>query len=219
MDENQLVIDEDERLLAYILNSCDPNIPADENNYDDCSASRGSGDVVGRMIGKISRPNSRPCLLFTGHIGCRKSSELAEFTRRLNQHQAEKGLRPWFVVNFKALQYLNEYNVSSLELSLSIFEEFEVQLRKKGILILDSFFSNLWKKIEGKIPIPVNHSHLSSIYRIQSSIFKPGTFWKSLKFRVNSVALLTRAMAAIFRSIEPIRIFDFRSLSNSSADF
>ena len=40
----------------------------------------------------------------------------------------------------------------------------------------------------------------------QSSIFRPGTFWKSDKLRVRRMASLARAIAAIFKSIVPIRI-------------
>lgn len=148
-----MTITDDAKLLTYILNSCDPAIPADENNYVDCSAVRGGGDVIGDMLAKIVNSNGHPCLLFTGHVGCGKSSELIALKRRLDERQKERGLKPYFVVHFKALEYLNEYNVSSLELFLSIFEELETKLKTIGIPIEDLYIKKLWKKIAGIVPI------------------------------------------------------------------
>ena len=54
---------------------------------------------------------------------------------------------------------------------------------------------------------------------VQSSTAKFGTFWKSTSLRVKTVMSLARAMAAILRSIVPMRMrWRRRSLKTSAAD-
>lgn len=50
---------------------------------------------------------------------------------------------------------------------------------------------------------------INSIYCVQSSIFKLAICPKSEVLRVNTVALLTIAIAAIFKSIVPRRGYNF----------
>jgi hypothetical protein len=61
------------------------NSGTDEKYYIDFSAVRG-GDIIGKIKQKITffQPNNPTCTLFTGHIGCGKSTELLRLQMELD---------------------------------------------------------------------------------------------------------------------------------------
>lgn len=122
----------DSEILGQLRYACYGNIPADKEYYQDCQEVRGGGDVIKSMMDHLS-PGSRPCLLFTGHIGCGKSSELLEFERRLVESRKQSGLKSLFVVRYRLLDYLNEFNVSSFDILITLISALEDELQKHNI--------------------------------------------------------------------------------------
>jgi hypothetical protein len=60
--------------------------PEDKKYYIDFSSVRG-GEIIGKLKKKITffSPDDPTCVLFTGHIGCGKSTELLRLKTELEQ--------------------------------------------------------------------------------------------------------------------------------------
>lgn len=69
--------------LKTIYNACDPYKPATAEYYLDCSTARGSSRITQEVQRHLSLAADPRALLFSGHIGCGKSSELAHLARTL----------------------------------------------------------------------------------------------------------------------------------------
>ncbi|EDX72077.1 hypothetical protein MC7420_7557 [Coleofasciculus chthonoplastes PCC 7420] len=70
--------------IAQFYQACNPSPlkfanPQDQKYYIDFSSVRGGNTIkeIGRTITRLS-PNKPTCQLFTGHIGCGKSTELQQ---------------------------------------------------------------------------------------------------------------------------------------------
>ncbi|MBW4493597.1 MAG: ATP-binding protein [Oscillatoria princeps RMCB-10] len=98
--------------------------PEDKKYYIDFSSVRG-GDIIGKLKKRIAffSPDSPTCTLFTGHIGCGKSTEL----RRL---QAELELEGFHVVYFESSEDLELTDVDIIDLLLAIARRISQSLDK-----------------------------------------------------------------------------------------
>ncbi|HEY9668975.1 MAG TPA: ATP-binding protein, partial [Coleofasciculaceae cyanobacterium] len=80
--------------LPTFFKACNPaktlvvGNPDDRQYYIDFSSVRGGRiiEAIGRTITRLS-PDEPTCQLFTGHIGCGKSTELFRLKAQLEQHQ------------------------------------------------------------------------------------------------------------------------------------
>ncbi len=106
----------------------------DRQYYIDCSDVRG-GQIIEEMERTIVRlsPNAPTCQLFTGHIGCGKSTELLRLKYLLEQ-------QGFHVVYFESSQDLVMSDVDTTDILLAIayqvsesLEKAEVNIQKKGL--------------------------------------------------------------------------------------
>lgn len=138
---------ETERIRKY-YNTCEPNTPAPKKYYIDFSQSRGSGDLRAQVIGRIEKANEYVHLLFTGHVGCGKSSELNALQSELEAVPKNAGRKHFFVCPFSTLEYTNAYDLSIPELILAFVAEFGAVLRDRaGIQLEDSYFVGKYREI------------------------------------------------------------------------
>jgi hypothetical protein len=72
-----------EDLRSYLYNQFDPARPADLKSYVDCHEERGGLTFVEDCLEELKIAMSPQCFLFSGHIGCGKSSELRHFKAQL----------------------------------------------------------------------------------------------------------------------------------------
>ncbi len=77
-------------VLSHIYNSCDPYKPAAED-YFDCTPARGSNALVPRFMKHLALSKGRLHFLFSGHVGCGKSSELRQLKIALDNASSSEG--------------------------------------------------------------------------------------------------------------------------------
>jgi hypothetical protein len=98
--------------------------PEDKKYYIDFSSVRG-GDIIGKLKQKIAllSPDTPTCTLFTGHIGCGKSTELRQLQAKLEKEG-------FHVVYFDSNEDLELADVDIIDLLLVIARRISQSLEK-----------------------------------------------------------------------------------------
>lgn len=121
----------------------------DRQYYIDFSSVRG-GEIIKEIARTITRsPNERTCQLFTGHIGCGKSTELL----RLNTELENQGFH---VVYFESSQYLDLVDLGISDILLAITGRISENLESTGIRLRPRFFTNLFADIVRLLNTPID---------------------------------------------------------------
>jgi len=144
--------------LARFFTACNPSKtlivsnPSDRQYYIDFSAVRGCKIVeeLQRTIVRIS-PNEPTCQLFTGHIGCGKSTEL----QRL---KAELELAGFHVVYFESSQDLDMADLDVTDILLSVARQVSLSLESIGINLKPGYFTNLFQEVADFLQTPIELS-------------------------------------------------------------
>lgn len=120
----------------------------DRRYYIDFSQVRGAEVVeeVGRTI-EFMEPDPT-CQLFTGHIGCGKSTELL----RLKAELENKGFH---VAYFESTNVLETSDVEVSDLLLAIAHQISENLRDAGIPLVGRYFANLLQECANFLQTPV----------------------------------------------------------------
>ncbi len=134
-------------ILKHIYNACDPYQPAPEEYYLDCSEVRGDSALAGEYIRRLQLADDYLSFLFSGHIGCGKSSELKHLCRILEN--AEQGQRRFFPVLLNVSDYLDDYDADVTDLLLAIVAELAASLRERlKIKLEDNYFAKRFNEIK-----------------------------------------------------------------------
>ena len=144
--------------LSRFFKACNPSKTlvmgdaSDQQYYIDFSDVRGCKIVeeLQRTIVRIS-PDEPTCQLFTGHIGCGKSTEL----QRL---KAELEVAGFHVVYFESSQDLDMADIDVSDILLSVARQVSVSLEAIGIKIKPGYFANLFKEIGDFLQTPIDLS-------------------------------------------------------------
>ncbi len=144
--------------------------PEDKKVYIDFSSVRG-GDIIKRLKQKITvlKPNQPTCALFTGHIGCGKSTELL----RLKKELEEAGFH---VVYFESSEDLEMSDVDIADVLLSIarriiqsLEEKEIPVEARGFkLLLEGVFKQILNSEIKSFSISLGIAHITAKARSDS---------------------------------------------------
>ena len=130
----------------HFFHACDPSRtlrvgnPSDYKYYVDFTSVRG-GKIIRRLERTIlnrSQLNQSTCQLFTGHIGCGKSTEL----RRLQAELEEQG---FYVVYFESTEDLDMANVDISDILLAIARQISINLEAINIRLEPNRFQQLLK--------------------------------------------------------------------------
>ena len=132
--------------LEQFFQACNPaeridmKNPDDRRYYIDFAAVRGGKaiDALKRTITRLS-PNSPTCQLFTGHIGCGKSTELS----RLETELLDAGFH---VVYFRATEDLDVADVDITDILLAIARQIGASLEENQIKLQPKGFKAFLKK-------------------------------------------------------------------------
>jgi hypothetical protein len=129
----------------------------DQPYYIDFSSVRGS-NIIGqleRTITKLS-PNRPTCQLFSGHIGCGKSTELLLLKAKLEA-------QGFYVVYFESTQDLDMVDVDITDILLAIARQVSESLEKSQIWLQPKGFKELLKKTVDFLQTPIELSGQADI--------------------------------------------------------
>ncbi|MBW4548698.1 MAG: ATP-binding protein [Symplocastrum torsivum CPER-KK1] len=128
--------------LRRFFQACNPaktlviGNPKDQKYYIDFSSVRG-GEIIEEMGQTITFLSPEPtCQLFTGHIGCGKSTELLRL-------QAELEQQGYHVVYFESSQDLDMGDVDVSDILLAIARRVSESLEAVNIKLKPGYFTNL----------------------------------------------------------------------------
>ncbi len=144
--------------LPTFFKACNPaktlimGNPDDRQYYINFSGVRGGRIVeeLGRTISLLS-PEEPTCQLFTGHIGCGKSTELFRLKAQLEQQD-------FHVVYFESSQDLDMADVDISDILLSIARSVSENLESIGISLKPKYFTKLFGEIKDFLQTPVELS-------------------------------------------------------------
>lgn len=125
------------------------NIENDQKLYIDFSSVRGN-QVIEELKHTITffSPNEPTCQLFTGHIGCGKSTEL----RRLKAELEDEGFLVIYLDSFKDLE-MSDVDVS--DILLSILYHVSESLEENGIYLKPSYFQRVFSEMKEILLTPI----------------------------------------------------------------
>ena len=125
--------------LKLMYNSFDPDKPAKPEFYLDCSQARGSGALVERFPSHLYRSAEHLCFLFSGHVGCGKSSELQQLKDALVNSPPDNPR--YFPVLVNVGEYVDHLDAAPSDIFLAIVSELASALREDlGIELKDNYF-------------------------------------------------------------------------------
>jgi hypothetical protein len=144
--------------LSRFFKACNPSKTlvmgdaTDRQYYIDFSDVRGCKIVeeLQRTIIRIS-PDEPTCQLFTGHIGCGKSTELQRLKTELE-------LAGFHVVYFESSQDLDMADIDISDILLSVARQVSTSLEAIGIKLRPGYFTNLFREIGDFLQTPLELS-------------------------------------------------------------
>ena len=124
----------------------------DQPYYIDFASVRGGKiiEALERTIARLS-PNEPTCQLFTGHIGCGKSTELYRLKAELEQ-------KNFYVVYFEADQDLEVDDVDVTDILLAIARQVSEALETINIRLRPSYFERLFAEMGAILRTPIELS-------------------------------------------------------------
>lgn len=137
-----------EDALKHIYNACDPSVPAPAEYYYDCAEARGSSALSQEFQNHLRLAKDYLYFLFTGHVGCGKSSELRQLERALSDPTPPYSC--YFPILLDVSYYLDDYDASTTDILLAIVTEVADTLREKlNVELKDNYFSRRLNEIKG----------------------------------------------------------------------
>jgi hypothetical protein len=126
--------------------------PGDYQYYIDFASVRG-GKIIESLQRTITRisPDQPTCQLFTGHIGCGKSTELFRLKAELEQDG-------FHVVYFESSQDLDMGDVDISDILLSIARQVSETMESAKIKLRPTYFKNLFAEVSEFLQTPIDLS-------------------------------------------------------------
>lgn len=142
--------------LDRFYQACNPSRPlmmenaVDRSYYIDFAQVRGGKiiEALGRTITRIS-PNTPTCQLFTGHIGCGKSTELWRLKAELEQ-------AGFHVVYFESTQVLDVVDLDVTDILIAIAGQVSESLEAINIRLKPGYFNKLFGEIVNFLQTPLD---------------------------------------------------------------
>lgn len=128
---------------ARVYNAFEPLEPASPDQYLDMDAVRGTeGTIIRDVLRHIRLARDQYVrFLFSGHIGCGKSSELRQLEHVLLHKQPQNGEPCFFPVFVDTFEYLSDYDADAIDLLLAVVAELATRVRDHlKIELKDNYF-------------------------------------------------------------------------------
>lgn len=162
-------------IMANLFNICDPLKPPPEGTYVDCSSAQGGTAVVSILARRIRRAIGHTHLLFSGHTGGGKSTELLRLCEQLRNPSGNSDVR-FFPVYMDAEDYVSFYDVEVTEILLAIVGSVAESLRESEDIHLESsYLKSRWEEFRDVALTPVE------MEKAEFSLSKFAKFTTSLK--------------------------------------
>jgi len=123
---------------------------ADRLYYIDFSSVRGGKiiEALQRTITRIS-PNTPTCQLFTGHLGCGKSTELLRLKAELEAEQ-------FHVIYFESTRVLEMADIDVTDILLAIAGQVSENLEAMKMSLKPAYFTKLFHEVTDFLQTPIN---------------------------------------------------------------
>ena len=125
---------------------------------------RGGAVFAIKLCTELSQTNTRIHSLFTGHIGCGKSSELQHLADEMSGKSQRLGQKRFFPIIVNMSEYLDENDVSTTDILLAVVAELADSLREReGIELADSFLKRRWDEVKDYLgsDVEINEGELT----------------------------------------------------------
>jgi hypothetical protein len=139
--------------VKRFYNACEPHktlnmgIAEERQYYINFSSVR--GEIVEELGQKIVLSNQPICQLFTGHVGCGKSTELLRLKTELKQ-------QGFHVVYFESTADLDLDDLDVSDILLVIARNISESLEAVGIKLKPGYFTDLFAEIGAFLQTPVD---------------------------------------------------------------
>jgi hypothetical protein len=134
--------------VSLVYNACNPAVVPTREQYVDCSSARGGTRVADLMARQIRRSQRPAHLLFSGHLGGGKSTELQQLKRTLEAPAA--GRKPLFCVYIDAEDFVDIYDVELTDVLLGITAQVAQDLRARAkVELKSSYLAKRWDDVKG----------------------------------------------------------------------
>ncbi|MBD2388631.1 P-loop NTPase fold protein [Cylindrospermum sp. FACHB-282] len=141
--------------LERFYQACNPSRPlmignaADRRYYIDFASVRGGKiiEALQRTITRIS-PDTPTCQLFTGHLGCGKSTELLRLKAELEEQKFQ-------VVYFESTRVLEMADVDVTDILLAIAGQVSESLEAMQIRLKPTYFTKLFTEVVDFLQTPI----------------------------------------------------------------
>jgi len=176
--------------LTRFYKACNPTHPLDSSNeedrsyYVDLSTVRGAKliESLARTISRIS-PEQATCQLFTGHIGCGKSTELLRLKYELEKQK-------FHVAYFECDRQLELSDVDASDILLAIAGQLSSGLEKQNINIVPAYFKKLFGELtdilQTKIDLSANFKLSVGIAEISAQAKNSPSLRRQMRERLES---------------------------------
>ncbi|MEC4818222.1 MAG: AAA family ATPase [Scytonema sp. PMC 1069.18] len=142
--------------LERFYQACNPSRPlimgnaSDRQYYIDFASVRG-GKIIEALLRTITRlsPSKPTCQLFTGHIGCGKSTELLRLKAELEQEK-------FHVVYFESTHVLEMVDVDITDIFLAIVGQVSESLEAMNIRLKPRYFAQLFTDVVDFLQTPMD---------------------------------------------------------------
>lgn len=142
--------------LERFYQACNPSKPlmienpADRLYYIDFASVRG-GKIIEALLRTITRisPNTPTCQLFTGHLGCGKSTELLRLKAELEEQKFQ-------VVYFESTRVLEMADVDVTDILLAVAGQVSESLEAMKISLKPRYFAKLFTEVVDFLQTPID---------------------------------------------------------------
>ena len=173
--------------LQRFYEACNPAEPIDMKNpedsryYIDFATVRGKKVIneLKRVISRLS-PNRPTCQLFTGHIGCGKSTELSRL-------QAELEAEGFHVVYFQATEDVDYSDVDASDILLAIARQVSASLEESNIKLKPEGFKAFLQQTVGFLKTPIDLSVEGEIGGVKGKVSTEKGFEFSLSTWIGKI--------------------------------
>ncbi|MEE3716716.1 P-loop NTPase fold protein [Tumidithrix elongata RA019] len=176
--------------LSRFLKACNPTHPLDSSNeldrsyYVDLSTVRGVKlmESLARTIARMA-PDEATCQLFTGHIGCGKSTELLRLKYELDKQK-------FHVAYFECDKQLELSDVDASDVLLAIAGQISATLEGQSINIVPAYFKKLFGEmadlLQTKLDLGVNFKLSVGIAEITAQAKNSPSLRRQMRERLES---------------------------------